>query len=1043
MKIASMIRVNLLVSMMLLLCVLTGCGGNGGDTGTAYWGGSNDNGGSATQTYSVSGTLRDATSGAAVQYATCTLMSGIREGFLPDFMQQMKEPITVSSTTTDENGQYRFTGVAAGTYTIQFAKSDYVTTEVNDITVSGDVTNPDKTVLQISQWSQMAGAGHPYDPQKCYVTVKADIPSKVMRLTGVTGSITPSDGIQIGYLTDSNPATIDWNATSTYSNGQIFYYNLTPGVTYTITMTAPGYTFNPLTFNFTSGGINGNYSMLATSPTPTPYPSPSPTSSPTPTPSPTVSPSPSPSPGGGGGGGGGGGTPSYSYFFGGDLGTYNEPMCLKQLNSDGTPDATFNPGGTGANNTVTDITLQGDGKILIGGIFTSYNGTACNYFTRLNSDGTIDNTFNPGGSGPNGVISNITLQGDGKILIGGAFWSYNGTVCGGNITRLNNDGTLDTTFNSGAGANGPVESIAVQGDGKIIIAGNFTSFNGTSCGYITRLESNGTIDVTFNPLGLAGANNVIQRVVLQGNGKILVSGSFTSFNGTACGYITRLESNGILDATFNPGGAGANHLVVSVSLQGDGKIVICGLFTSYNDTACSQGVIRLESDGTLDPTFNNGGSGVDFVIENTIVQTDGKIIVGGAFNSYNGTACSRDMIRLKSDGTIDAAFNPGGVGASNNVESIAIQADGKIIIGGGFTSYNGSISFTKLSNDGTLDSAFNPGGTGANNTVEDITLQSNGKILIGGWFTSYNGTACSQAITRLNSDGTIDAAFNPGGAGANGPVDSIAIQGDGKILIGGWFTSYNGTACSYDIIRLNNDGTPDVTFNPGGAGANNAVWNVAVQSDGKILICGWLTSYNGTACSYISRLNNDGTLDATFNPGGAGANNLVESVSVQGDGKILICGLFTSYNGTACSYITRLNSDGTLDATFNVGGAGSNGPVDSIAIQGDGKILVGGSLGSYNGTACSQGIIRLKSDGTIDATFNPGGAGAASGIFSITVQGDGKILIGIGSGQPISYNGTACGHITRLNSDGTLDATFYPGGSGASSTVRCIAVKQQ
>jgi len=660
---------------------------------------------------------------------------------------------------------------------------------------------------------------------------------------------------------------------------------------------------------------------------------------------------------------------------------------MKQLNSDGTPNATFNTGGTGANNDVWSVAVQGDNKILISGAFTNYNGTNCGYITRLNSDGTIDSTFNPGGAGANNLVTDITLQGDGKILIGGAFGSY----------------------------------------------------NGTACGCITRLKSDGTIDNTFNPLGLAGANNWVESVTLQVDGKILIAGGFTSYNGTACGYITRLESDGNLDNTFNVGGGGASNTVISVAVQSDGKILIGGLFTSYNGTACSQGIIRLESDGTLDATFNPGGAGVNLAVESIILQGDGRILIGGAFGSYNGTTCG-NVTRLNGDGTIDATFNPGGAGASNNVESIAVQSDGKILIGGGFTSYNGSISFTKLSGDGTLDSAFNPGGTGANNTVTDITLQGDGKILIGGWFTSYNGTACSQAITRLKSDGTIDATFNPGGAGANGPVDSIAIQGDGKILIGGWFTSYNGTACSYDIIRLNNDGTPDATFNPGGAGANSAVWNVAVQRDGKILIGGWITSYNGTACGYISRLNNDGTLDATFNPGGAGANNLVENVSLQGDGKIVICGLFTSYNGTACGSITRLNSDGTLDATFNPGGAGANGPVDSIAIQGDGKILVGGGLGSYNGTACSQGIIRLKSDGTIDATFNPGGAGAFS-IFTIAVQGDGKILIGLGGGQPASYNGTACGHITRLNSDGTLDATFYPGGSGASSTVNCIAVK--
>ncbi|MHC9539738.1 MAG: carboxypeptidase regulatory-like domain-containing protein [Vulcanimicrobiota bacterium] len=1041
MKMMSLMRSVFLVAMVLLLSVVTGCGGNGGDTGSAYWGGGNDygGGGSGTQTYSVSGTLRDATSGVTVQNATCTLMSGIREGFLPDFMQQMKEPITVSSTTTDENGQYRFTGVAAGTYTIRFTKSDYVTTEVNDITVSGDVMNPDKTVLQISQWNQMAGTSHPYDPQKCYVTIKADIPSKGMRLAGVTGSITPSDGVQIGYLTDLNPATIDWSATSTYSNGQIFFYNLTPGVTYTITMTAPGYTFNPLTFNFSSGGINGNYSMLATSPTPTPYLSPSPTSSPTPTPSPTVSPSASPSPGGGGGGGGGGGTPSYSYFFGGDQGTYNEPQPrCNRLKNDGTIDSTFNLGGTGANSSVWDVTRQDDDKILISGAFTNYNGTSCGYITRLNSDGTIDVTFNPEGDGADNLVTDITLQGDGKILICGAFNSYNGTACGC-ITRLKSDGTLDNTFNplGLAGANGPVYSIAVQIDGKILIGGNFTSYNGTTCGNITRLECDGTIDNTFNPLGLVGANKYIENVTLQGDGKILIGGGFTSYQGFNCGYITRLESNGNLDLTFNVGGSGASNTVISITVQGDGKILIGGLFTSYNDTTCSQGIIRLESSGTLDATFNTGGDGANLCVTNINLQNDGKILIGGSFGSYNGTTCG-NITRLNSDGTIDDTFNLGGAGANDQVTSLAVLVDGKIIIGGSFTSYNGSISFVKLKGNGTLDSAFNPGNSGKEGSIRSLAMQVDGKIIIGGSFSSYNGTVCNN-ITRLNSDGTIDAIFNPGGAGTNGLINSIAVQNDGKIIIGGSFSSYNGTVCN-NITRLNSDGTIDAIFNPGGTGANGLINSIAVQNNGKIIIGGSFSSYNGTACNNITRLNSDGTIDTTFNPGGSGANTWIKSVALNNDGKILILGYFTGYNGTSCGMIARLNNDGTLDATFNQGGAGISGTgVSSLTVQVDNKILVGGYFASYNGTACAC-LIRLNSNGKLDTTFNPGGSGTTGWVSSVAVQNNGMIFIG---GWFTSYNGVACKNIARLKNDGTLDNTFNIGGTGASSSVNCIIVKQQ
>src|SRR5947199_3524759 len=151
---------------------------------------------------------------------------------------------------------------------------------------------------------------------------------------------------------------------------------------------------------------------------------------------------------------------------------------------------------------------------------------------------------------------------------------------------------------------------------------------------------------------------------------------------------------------------------------------------------------------------------------------------------------------------------------------------------------------------------------------------------------------------RLNADGDLDTTFNAGGAGANGTVRTVAVQSDGKIVIGGTFTSYNGDATvSDDVMRLNANGTADTTFNAGGAGADSTVRAVAVQADGKIVIGGLFTSYNldATASDHVMRLNADGALDTTFNVGGAGADNNVFAVAVQPDGKIVIGGNFTSY----------------------------------------------------------------------------------------------------------------------------------------------------
>jgi YVTN family beta-propeller protein len=295
------------LAIFLITVMASGCGG--GSTDSSFYGG--DGGGTASQGYSVSGTLKDAITDSPVQGAECTLLQTKGGGFIRDLMGIPKETVTAGAAITDQNGQYSLAGVPSGTYTLRFTRTGYVTLEVEALAVTQDTTGVDRTVIQISQWSQVAGSDAPYDASKDYVTVDASLPSKGERpaVSGVSATITPSTGVRIGYFTDSTPPTINWNATATSSNGRIIFYGLTPGVQYTITFTLPGYTFPTLSVSSPSGGgVVQSYNIYATSPTPTPTSSPTP--SPSPSPSPTPSPSPSPSPTQTGGGGGGGGTPS-------------------------------------------------------------------------------------------------------------------------------------------------------------------------------------------------------------------------------------------------------------------------------------------------------------------------------------------------------------------------------------------------------------------------------------------------------------------------------------------------------------------------------------------------------------------------------------------------------------------------------------------------------------------------------------------------------------------------------------------------------------
>jgi uncharacterized delta-60 repeat protein len=724
----------------------------------------------------------------------------------------------------------------------------------------------------------------------------------------------------------------------------------------------------------------------------------------------------------------------------------------------GTIDLTFNNTDVGfggdANNNIYSISIQSDGKIIIGGRFTSYNGVARNGIARLNTDGTLDTTFNQGTGviGGYNTIKCISIQSDGKIIIGGSFTSYNGVVRNG-IALLNTDGTLDATFNPGTtttetGNASFINSISIQNDGKIIIGGDFISYDGVSRNGIARLNIDGTLDTAGNPgTGVTESNggnsySRINSTFIQSDGKVIIGGDFKFYNGVSRNGIARLNTDGTLDTTFNPGtGAAAvfNSSISATSIQSDGKIIIGGLFTSYNGVTRNS-IARLNTNGTLDTTFNPG-TGVDSTINSTFIQSDGKVIICGDFKFYNGVS-RNGIARLNTNGTLDTTFNPGtgatGTNSVTDIYSTSIQSDGKIIIGGDFEYYDSLVRsrITRLNNDGTLDATFSPR-TGADSNIVTTSIQIDGKIIIGGPFTSYNGVPRSR-IARVNTDGTLDTTFNPGtGIGpANSTINCISIATDGKIIIGGSFYIYNGTGRNR-IARLNTDGTLDTTFNPqiDETGGVITISSISIATDGKIIIGGNFISYNGVSRNRIARLNTNGTLDTTFNPG-TGANTRIDRTFIQSDGKIIIAGLFTSYNGVPRNGIASLNTDGTLDTSFNPG-TGANSTISSISIQSDGKIIIGGSFTSYNGVVISR-IARLNTDGTLDTTFNPGtGTGTNSYIYSTSIQSDGKIIIG---GQFTAYNGIARNNIARLNADGTLDTNFNPG-IGANSNINSTSIQ--
>jgi uncharacterized delta-60 repeat protein len=366
----------------------------------------------------------------------------------------------------------------------------------------------------------------------------------------------------------------------------------------------------------------------------------------------------------------------------------------------------------------------------------------------------------------------------------------------------------------------------------------------------------------------------------------------------------------------------------------------------------------------IDPNINNR-------VECIEIQADNKIVIGGIFTTVGGST-QNFISRLNYDGTRDTTFNiasQGTIGASSTVRALAIQPDQKIIAGGSFLQMRGVTknNIARLNTDGSLDTTFNIGAnlgvtpSGGGQGVYAIAVQPDGKIVIGGLFTSARGVVQNN-IARLNTDGSLDTTFNIGAnVGTSGQVRSVLIQPDGKIVIGGNFALARGVTQN-DFARLETDGSLDTAFNVGvnpGVAGGLGVYDMALQPDGKIVLVGDWNSFRGTTLQSnspeIARSNTDGTRDTTWATGQR-PNNSVLCCELQYDGKVFTGGLFTTMRGVSNTYFARLQTNGTLDATYNVAppaqgvtAAVPGGYVYCSALQDDCRILIGGAFTEVRG----------------------------------------------------------------------------------------------
>jgi uncharacterized delta-60 repeat protein len=375
--------------------------------------------------------------------------------------------------------------------------------------------------------------------------------------------------------------------------------------------------------------------------------------------------------------------------------------------------------------------------------------------------------------------------------------------------------------------------------------------------------------------------------------------------------------------------------------------------------------------GRLDPSFN---AAIDGVIHSILTQPDGTMLIGGGiYQTVNGVN-RNGIAKLHSDGSVDTNFVSADAAASRFVRSIALQPDGKVLIGGRFLypaigtpdTYD-TYCVARLNTDGSLDQKFKSIFQGS---VSSLLLQPDGKIVIFGDFLSDLGDR-KDAVARLNPDFTRDSTFRTVVTDQKfGDDRALAAQADGKLVIGGYFDLVNNLPHSR-LARIKSNGSIDTGFNTGVF--NGGVDAMTIQRDGKILVGGYFSTLRSGQPNAIARFEPNGGLDFGFAPGMI--DGFVSAIAVQTDGRILIGGNFRSVDHVPRNRLARLNANGSLDLSFERGrGSSFEGGarwVYSVAIQSDGKILVGGDFEFVDGVR-RVGMALLNDQFRLTVVSEPG-----------------------------------------------------------------------
>ncbi|MCC3155829.1 T9SS type A sorting domain-containing protein [Hymenobacter sp. 15J16-1T3B] len=650
---------------------------------------------------------------------------------------------------------------------------------------------------------------------------------------------------------------------------------------------------------------------------------------------------------------------------------------------------------------------QADGKHVVLGLFTTAEGQPSGGLARYNLNHTADQAFNANVAGLRGTLQNVRQLPSGKLLLIGPDSLRLGGVSRRNLLRLNADGTPDPSFDAVFAVPTTVRRLAtaVQPDGKILVGGDFQVFNGTLANRLVRLLPDGAVDAGFSCA--APLNGPVLKILVQPDGKVLVGGGFSTPR-----RIVRLEATGAVDNTFSSPLTNAFASPLTgldfIGLQPDGKIIIGGMSMNVSAGVVRR-IARLLPSGTLDNTFQtpnttdySAGIQNPYDASEVAVLPDGRIVLSGSTGTEYYRVPLHGFICLTASGAVSSSFDniflpderfPG---VSVTITSLFRQVNGQWLVAGDDQLVANQRSYVALLNaDGSHDASFAPTLLGPG-YVTSVVQQPDAKLLIGGAFDEINGARVGH-LARLHPNGALDTAFCRLSR-MRYEVNQVALTTGGKVLAASWYGK--------GLVRFLPGGGPDAGFTAATNATETGVYRMQLQPDGRVIVI--------TGASAVRRMLADGQIDFSFTPY---TNGSLSVLALQADGKLLLGGLL-DLDQISTQYtrgLIRLLPDGTRDASFTELADPYRFRVTDIGFQSTGKIVVSGSA-----AAGGNRLIRLlPATGQPDPTFTPLPVGQAyDGAMALSIQPNDRILT-----MTYAYYGTG-GTLVRLLPDGAPDNSF-------------------